>query len=238
MDMKEIVPKGQSEGSTSSRRDFLKLTGAGLAGAFAAVTLGCTTMETRDGRKVTVYATSSGAIVHEPNLCVGCRRCEAACTVRNDGKSSAYISRIKVSRNLQYGARGVTASYGSGDGQMGNFFVVADTCRQCEKPPCGLACPVGAITADKKTGARVVNADVCVGCGACEQACPWKIATLDKETKVSTKCLLCDGDPNCVKTCPTGAIAFYTWDKAKDLLFGPDATSGATDPDAITGATA
>jgi ferredoxin len=101
----------KSTPKTQSRRDFLKVTGMGLAGAFAAAALGCISVDTRDGRKLKAWRTSSGAIVHDPNLCVGCRRCETACTVSNDGKASAYISRIKVARNLNYGPAGVSAAY-------------------------------------------------------------------------------------------------------------------------------
>jgi len=233
MDSKQNAESGGSKRITS-RRDFLRLAGVGLAGAFAATALGCVSMKTRDGRTVDVWATSSGAMVHDPNLCVGCKRCETACTIRNDGKGSSHISRIKVSRNLNYGKMGVSASYGTANGQMGNFRIVGDTCRQCEKPPCGDACPVGAISADKTTGARVVDAKLCVSCGACEDACPWGIITLDPETKISTKCVLCDGDPNCAKNCPTGAVKFYPWEVAEAMLFGADAESGAT---AVSGAT-
>lgn len=233
MDSKQNAESGGSK-RTTSRRDFLKLAGAGLAGAFAATALGCVSMKTRDGRKVDVWALSSGAIVHDPNLCVACRRCETACTVRNDGKGSAYISRIKVNRNMNYGKAGVTAAFARADGQQGNFRIVGETCRQCSHPACGKACPVGAITADPATGARVVNTSRCVSCGACEDACPWGIITLDPETKLSTKCVLCDGDPNCVKNCPTGAIKFYPWEQAEALIFGADAETGAT---AVSGAT-
>jgi Fe-S-cluster-containing dehydrogenase component len=237
MDTTKGAVEGETKRSTSSRREFLRMAGTGLAGAFAAAALGCVSFETRDGKKVRVWKTSSGAIVHDASRCVGCRRCETACTVRNDGKASAYISRIKVSRNLNYGVAGVSASYAKADGQLGNFRIVGETCRQCSHPACGDACPVGAISADKKTGARVVNADKCVGCGACQRACPWHIATVDPETDTSTKCLLCGGDPSCVKSCPTGAIKFYPWAEAEALLFGPDATSGAS-ADAVSGATA
>jgi Fe-S-cluster-containing dehydrogenase component len=236
MDTTKNAPEGESKRSTSSRREFLRLAGTGLAGAFAAAALGCVSFDTRDGRKVKAWALSSGAIVHDPNLCVGCRRCESACTIKNDGKVSAYISRIKVGRNLNYGVAGVTAAYQVADGQHGTFRIVGETCRQCSHPACGDACPVGAITADKKTGARVVNAAKCVGCGACQRACPWGIATVDPETEKSTKCLLCGGDPNCVKNCPTGAIKFYPWEEAEALLFGADGTSGASD--ATSGASA
>lgn len=224
-----------SRPKTQSRRDFLKITGVGLAGAFAAAALGCISVDTRDGRKLKAWRTSSGAIVHDANLCVGCRRCEAACTVRNDGKASAYISRVKVARNLNFGVAGVSASYALADGQQGNFHIVGETCRQCSHPACGDACPTGAISEDKKTGARVVNQKRCIGCGACQRACPWGIATVDPETEKSTKCFLCDGDPNCVKSCPTGALAFYPWEEAEALLFGTDANSGAT---AVSGASA
>ncbi|HSV56290.1 MAG TPA: 4Fe-4S dicluster domain-containing protein, partial [Magnetospirillaceae bacterium] len=183
--------KDQEEGllgSPSSRRDFLRIAGTGIAGAFVTLTLGCATMvRTQDGKNLKVWPTASGAMVQEPNLCVGCRRCETACTVRNDGKASAYLSRIKIARNMNFGPDGVTSAYAVADGQHGNFRIVAQTCYQCAQPICGDACPVRAIRADRKTGARVVNARRCVGCGACQDACPWKAATLDPETRIATK---------------------------------------------------
>jgi Fe-S-cluster-containing dehydrogenase component len=234
MDTKQNAGEGASKRSTS-RRDFLKLAGAGFLGALATTTLGMGSFETTDGRKVHVWGLATGAMVHDPNLCVGCLRCETGCTVRNDGKASAYISRVKVSRNLNYGVQGVTAAFATADGQQGNFRLVGETCRQCSHPACAEACPVGAISEDRVTGARVVDAKRCVGCGACASACPWHIATVDPETRISTKCTLCDGDPTCAKSCPTGALKFYPWEEAEALLFGPDASSGAT---AVSGASA
>lgn len=216
-------------GKNQSRRDFLKISGTGLAAAFVALSLGgATRVKIKGGDEVKVWATPNGVMVQDPNRCVGCRRCEFACTANNDGKISAYIARVKITRNQNYGAKGLGSAYAKGDGQLGNFRLVGETCRQCGKPACGINCPVGAIGTDPKTGVRVVNASTCIGCGTCERACPWSIPTIDQETNVSTKCTTCGGDPSCAKACPTGAIRMYSFEEAEKLLYGADAVSGAS----------
>jgi Fe-S-cluster-containing dehydrogenase component len=228
-DSNEMRKGGTLLNKTASRRDFLKYAGTGLAGAMAALTLGgAATFKTKDGKELRVWALPTGALVHDPNRCVGCKRCEAACTVLNDGKISAYISRIKVSRNLNFGVKGVSSAFAKADGQLGNFRIVAETCRQCADPACGKACPLGAIYTQATTAARIVDANKCVGCGACQDACPWHIATIDPEKKVSTKCTTCDGDPNCAKNCPTGALRLLPYAEAEKLLWDADVVSGAT----------
>lgn len=210
--------KGMFERMTS-RREFLKLSGAGIAGTALSFTLinfltGCATTPTSN---VKVWQTASGAIIHDANRCVGCRRCEMICTTVNDGKVSTYISRIKISRNLNFGPRGASAAYWNEAGQLGNARIVGDTCRQCKDPYCGNQCPVQAIYADEETGARKVDEEKCIGCGTCQKACPWQMATVDPETKKSKKCILCDGYPQCEANCPVGAIKFVSWDEAIKL---------------------
>ncbi len=221
---------------SQSRKEFLKMTGGGLAGLIVAVSLGGSSKwEDLDAKELRVWARPSGVIVHDPTRCVGCKRCEFACSVKNLGKASAHLSKIKVSRNLNFGVAGSSSAYAYDDGQHGNFRIVAETCRQCEKPACGNACPMNAIYADKATGARIVDARKCVGCGKCVLACAWSLPAVDTETMKSGKCTSCEGDPACVKACPTGAIRFLGYDEAEKLLWGAEATSGAT---AVSGASA
>jgi Fe-S-cluster-containing hydrogenase component 2 len=88
----------------------------------------------------------------------------------------------------------------------------AEMCRQCRKPFCMLACPKGAIVRDDRTGAYVVMSELCDGCGACAEACPFNrdgmVLRLDKSRGVFIKCDLCGGAPECVAVCPTGALKY------------------------------
>ncbi|MGM9990402.1 4Fe-4S dicluster domain-containing protein, partial [Desulfovibrio piger] len=100
-----------------------------------------------------------------------------------------------------------------------NFF--PDQCRHCVTPICvdvaDMAVP-GAMIKDPKTGAVLVTdkiqklseqdmADVI-------HACPYNIPRYDKVKKTLAKCDMCSDRvaagmlPACVKTCPTGAMAF------------------------------
>jgi Fe-S-cluster-containing hydrogenase component 2 len=74
-------------------------------------------------------------------------------------------------------------------------------CRQCLKPLCADACPMGALSRDAETGAMAVDPDLCIGCGMCLVACPLGGISIDTEAGHAVKCDLCGGDPLCVKFC-------------------------------------
>jgi Fe-S-cluster-containing dehydrogenase component len=203
---------------TTSRREFLKVSGKGVAGSVLTIGLlnflsGCATTVPGQAKKRS-WATASGAIIHDPSRCSGCRRCELNCTIANDGKAHPYIARVKIGRNLNYGQKGPSAAYWAGDGQFGDWKINGETCRQCKEPYCGNACPQHAISVDPDTGARVVDEAKCIGCGTCQRECPWGMIVVDPEEKKSKKCLLCHGDPQCVRYCPNGALKFVPWDEA------------------------
>jgi len=154
---------------------------------------------------------AQGLILADPSRCVGCQRCELACTEFNDGRAQPSISRIKIDRAVNFGPDGPTGGPAM-QGMWGNGLVAQGVCRQCPHPvPCATACPQDAIIADPKTGARRVDARRCVGCRLCQRACPWDMMTFDEERQKASKCFLCDGKPRCVEACPSGALTYVPW---------------------------
>ncbi len=205
-----------------SRRQFLVVGGVGTLGVLIPQLIGVQIVAASPSAAGTTDPfppNAKGMIVGIPSRCTGCNRCEIACTSFNDGKNQSAISRVKVSRNINFGPQGAQKGFWRGEGQFGNFLVTQDACRQCAHPvPCQLVCPNGAIEVVPPTNARVVNVDKCTGCRMCQAACPWGMTSFDEALKKATKCTLCNGSPECVKACPTGALQYVPWqDKSKDV---------------------
>ncbi len=106
---------------------------------------------------------AEGLVVADTAKCVGCGRCELACTEFNDGKAAPSLSRIKVDRNLNFGPAGVLA-WREGQGNWGNGLVVQDLCKQCPHPvPCANICPEDAIVLAPGARARMVDMEKMYG---------------------------------------------------------------------------
>ena len=151
-----------------SRRRILKMGGISIIGISTlgpALARGAT-------KPLIVMDKAEGMVIADPLRCVGCGRCELACTEFNDGKAAPKIARIKIDRNLAFGPEGELA-WREGRGNWGDGVVVQDLCKQCPHPvPCLDACPSSAIEIAPGTNARVVNTDKCTGCGTCWENCP------------------------------------------------------------------
>lgn len=195
-----------------SRREFLLISGV--------MVIAVSALEARGSKHthLIIMDQAKGLVISDPTKCVGCRRCELACTEFNDGKASPTISRIKISRNLNFGPKGLYAGQ-RGQGTWGNGLVIQDLCKQCPHPvPCANACPNDAIVVKPPTNARVVDPNKCTGCKMCLRACPWEMISFDSDTNKATKCFLCDGKPKCVEACPAAALSYIAWTDLTDKV--------------------
>lgn len=86
-------------------------------------------------------------------------------------------------------------------------------CLHCVEAPCASACPVGAIKVSPE-GAVVIEPSECIGCGYCENACPFDVPKRDEVTGKYYKCTFCVDriqaglEPSCVSVCPTNVFEF------------------------------
>ena len=132
----------------------------------------------------------------DPQRCIGCRSCELACALQNDGVMAAGHARIDVIRFDQSREYGLPRH---------RIF----TCRQCRDAPCLAVCPQGAIAfGGDDDQALCVDRDACNGCGLCVRACPFGAIRIDPAARKAYKCELCGGEPACVAICPTEAVTF------------------------------
>lgn len=145
--------------------------------------------------RVANVVSSKGQIISHPDICAGCRTCEAVCSLYKEGISNPELSRIHVFKD-----------------EMDGYRCEPLPCKQCVKPKCLLVCPIQALHVDAITGARVINEKTCNGCQLCIKACAFNPPRIrfNPQNNVCLKCDLCGGNPQCVKFCPTGAITYMT----------------------------
>jgi Fe-S-cluster-containing dehydrogenase component len=203
----EKMLRAALQDASFSRRRFLQLGGISIIG----MSVVGARLASEAAGPVLYMEQATGIVIGDPTKCVGCRRCELACTEFNDGRAAPSAARVKVARNLNFGPKGVQAGQ-RGQGNWGDGLVVQDLCKQCRHPvPCATACPQGAIVAKPPTNARVVDAELCIGCKFCLYACPWEMLSFDRETGKAVKCSLCDGKPKCVEACPAESLRYVSW---------------------------
>jgi len=199
-----------------TRRHFLKVAGTVVlvAGTGCRFTTGGPTHLERMVAD-SPFAPSEGYILVDTAKCQGCMSCMLACSLVHEGVESLSLSRIQVLQD--------------GFGAFPHDLTI-EQCRQCVDAPCAAECPENALVINGDFGnVRMVDAQKCVGCGACVDACPYTPSRpmvvaddmFEGELK-SRKCDLCAhtpyhwdkngggprGEQACVAVCPVGAIAF------------------------------
>lgn len=195
----------------TTRRDFLKTAAKGTVavalGASLLSLVSCTNRMEQKG-ELTGLPLPQSMLAVNSDLCIGCGRCELACSLANDEAAQPAAAAIHSGRDLQFGANGPQLNYRYGSGLMGSGQIEPAVCRQCRAPLCANVCPNQAILPNKKTGARTVDAKKCDSCGSCIAACPWQAITQHPESGLAVKCITCG---SCVEACPTGALNITSW---------------------------
>ena len=133
---------------------------------------------------------STKVLVSDPKKCTGCKLCELACSVRQEGECNPTQSRIHI---IDWNNQGI-------------FLPVF--CQQCEDGPCMAACPNNAIYRDYEMDRVMVDYDRCISCKMCISACPFGAIGFDEVRGKIIRCDLCDGDPQCVRFCDSKALSF------------------------------
>lgn len=139
----------------------------------------------------------------DQSRCTGCQTCTVAC------KSFHQLppGPLKYLRIYQY--------------EKGSFpdvriHVQWIPCYHCQSPACVESCATEALSKEEKYGAVLINAEKCIGCRSCYDACPYgaPVFESDKSDARAQKCDMCvdrldRGEaPVCVLSCPLRALDF------------------------------
>ena len=103
---------------------------------------------------------ATDVLLIDEDMCVGCDFCESACAATHDGTS-------RLNRKA-----GPTFAH----------IHVPTSCRHCEDPSCMKDCPPDAIQRGG-VGGEVFIGDNCIGCGNCEQNCPYGVIQMAYKTE-------------------------------------------------------
>ena len=154
----------------------------------------------------------SKAILYDSTLCIGCKACEGGCAER---WGLPYNDKIAAEERIS--AHKLTAVETHGERFSRRL------CMHCAEPTCVSVCPVGAL---QKTplGPVVYDAEKCMGCRYCVQACPFQVPSYEWNERLPKmrKCDMCYERQSqgkltaCAEVCPTGA----TKNGDRDQLLG------------------
>ena len=146
------------------------------------------------------------AFYFDMTRCIGCKTCQIACKDKNDLPIGTIYREI--------------SSYEGGEYPVLDVFHFSASCNHCENPACVNACAAGAMYKTEE-GPVLHDDELCIGCGACVEACPYGVPKLLPDKGISGKCDTCIAirnngfAPQCVSACPMRALDFG---ELEDLL--------------------
>jgi Fe-S-cluster-containing dehydrogenase component/formate-dependent nitrite reductase membrane component NrfD len=137
------------------------------------------------------------AFVIDQSRCIGCHACSLACKSEHEIPLGSYRTWVK------YVEKGFFPDV------RRTFSVLR--CNHCEEPPCVDICPVTALF-QRDDGIVDFDRDICIGCKACMQACPYDALYVHPDRNTAEKCNFCAHrvevqlEPPCATVCPAEAI--------------------------------
>ncbi len=131
----------------------------------------------------------------DPQRCIGCKACEAACSecATHRGVPMIHLDTLDRYNTVKTGPT---------------------VCMHCDDPACASVCPADAI---KRTEDGVVQSSQkprCIGCSNCQIACPFGVPKVFKPQAQMLKCDMCYDrtsiglKPMCATVCPSQALFF------------------------------
>jgi Fe-S-cluster-containing dehydrogenase component/formate-dependent nitrite reductase membrane component NrfD len=135
--------------------------------------------------------------VIDQRKCIGCHACTVACKAENGVPLGEFRTWVKY------------VDKGTFPDSRRHFLV--ERCNHCDDAPCITICPTKALFR-RDDGIVDFDADRCIGCKSCMQACPYDAIYIDPTTHTAAKCNFCAHrvdvglQPACVIVCPEQAI--------------------------------
>ncbi|PKO50692.1 MAG: cyclic nucleotide-binding protein, partial [Betaproteobacteria bacterium HGW-Betaproteobacteria-20] len=178
---------------------------------------------------------ATDVLLIDESLCVRCNHCEQACADTHGGATRLDRDAGPIFANIR----------------------VPTSCRHCEHPHCMKDCPPDAI--HRAPHGEVYIDDSCIGCGNCQQNCPYDVIQMavihDQPerslwqmllgiepkslpvvdgAKVAVKCDMCkdiSGGPMCVRACPVGAALRVNPEELLSYAGGTSSEAALLGPD-------
>jgi Fe-S-cluster-containing dehydrogenase component/formate-dependent nitrite reductase membrane component NrfD len=141
--------------------------------------------------------------------CIGCHACSVACKEEHQVPLGVYRTWVKYVEKGEF------------PHTQRHFTVLR--CNHCAYAPCVTICPVTALY-KRSDGIVDFDPNVCIGCKACMQACPYDALYIDPNHNTAAKCNFCAHrvemglQPACEIVCPTQAILSGDLDDAHSTI--------------------